>query len=105
MDLTCVGQRIKMAREASHITQEELAQAVGCTAKHIGAIERGIKTPRLDTFVSIANATGVPADLLLQDLIAAPVDPLTTEMAAAAASLTPELKKSVLRALRALAEG
>lgn len=104
MDLTHVGRRIKMAREAAHITQEELAKAVGCTTKHIGAIERGLKTPRLDTFILIANATGAPADLLLQDLIQTPVDPLTAEMAAAVASMPPELKRAVLRALRALAE-
>lgn len=104
MDLTYVGHRIKLAREAAHITQEELAREVGCTPKHIGAIERGIKTPRLDTFIQIANATGAPADLLLQDLIEAPVDPLTAEMAAAVASMPPELKRGVLRALRALKE-
>ena len=55
MDLTVIGQRIRIAREAARITQEELGRAVGCTAKHIGAIERGIKTPRLDTFIIIAN--------------------------------------------------
>ena len=44
MDLTVIGRRIKIAREAARITQEELGRAVGCTAKHIGAIERGIKT-------------------------------------------------------------
>lgn len=104
MNLTQVGQRVRMAREAAHITQEELAQAVGCTAKHIGAIERGIKTPRLDTFILIANATGASADLLLQDLIEIPVDSLTAEMAAAVAPLSPELKRSILRALRAFGE-
>ena len=51
MNLTVIGQRIKIAREAARITQEELGRAVGCTAKHIGAIERGIKTPRMDTFI------------------------------------------------------
>lgn len=104
MNLACVGQRIKMAREASNITQVELAKAVGCTAKHIGAIERGSKTPRLDTFIQIANATGAPADLLLQDLIKTPVDSLTTEMAAAIAPMPPKIRKKLLRALRTLAE-
>ena len=66
MDLSMIGKQIKAAREAAQITQEELAEAVGCTAKHIGAIERGIKTPRLDTFILIANTTGVSADYLLQ---------------------------------------
>ena len=104
MDLTQIGQRIKKAREAANITQEELAQAVGCTAKHIGAIERGLKTPRLDTFIIIANTTGASADLLLQDLINSPVDPLAGELAAAVAPLSPELQSRVLKALRAFSD-
>lgn len=104
MDLTQIGQRIKKAREAANITQEELAQAVGCTAKHIGAIERGLKTPRLDTFIIIANTTGASADLLLQDLINSPVDSLAGELAAAVAPLSPELQARVLNALRAFSD-
>lgn len=87
MDLARIGQRIKEAREAAHITQEELAQAVGCTTKHIGAIERDIKTPRLDTFIIIANTTGASANLLLQNLIHSPVDTMAGELAAAVSSL------------------
>ena len=104
MDLTLIGQRIKKAREAANITQEELAQAVGCTAKHIGAIERGLKTPRLDTFIIIANTVGASADMLLQDLINRPVDELAGELAAAVAPLTPELQARVVKALRAFSD-
>ncbi|MBQ5867161.1 MAG: helix-turn-helix transcriptional regulator [Oscillospiraceae bacterium] len=87
MDLARIGQRIKEAREAAHITQEELAQAVGCTTKHIGSIERDIKTPRLDTFIIIANTTGASVNLLLQNLIHSPVDTMAGELAAAVSSL------------------
>ena len=104
MDLTVIGQRIKVAREAAGITQEELGRAVGCTAKHIGAIERGIKTPRLDTFIIIANTVGVSSDYLLQDLLDQPIDSLAGEFSAAAAQLQPELQRRVLRALRAFTE-
>lgn len=104
MDLTLIGLRIKKAREAANITQEELAQAVGCTAKHIGAIERGLKTPRLDTFIIIANTVGASADMLLQDLINCPVDELAGELAAAVAPLTPELQARVVKALRAFSD-
>ena len=104
MDLTLIGQRIKRAREAANITQEELAKAVGCTAKHIGAIERGIKTPRIDTFIIIANTTGVSADMLLQDLIESPVDQMASELAAAVSPLDEGLRKRVIKALRAFSE-
>ena len=104
MNLTVIGQRIRIAREAARITQEELGRAVGCTAKHIGAIERGIKTPRLDTFIIIANTVGVSSDYLLQDLLDQPIDSLAGEFSAAAAQLQPEIQGRVLRALRAFAE-
>lgn len=104
MDLTVIGRRIKVARELAQITQEELGRAVGCTAKHIGAIERGIKTPRLDTFIIIANTTGASADYLLQDLLEKPIDSLAAEFSAAAAPLETETQKRILRAIRAFAE-
>lgn len=104
MDLTVIGQRIKAAREAARITQEELGRAVKCTAKHIGAIERGIKTPRLDTFIIIANTTGVSADYLLQDLLEKPIDSLAGEFSAAAAPLEPKIQRRILRAIWAFAE-
>ena len=104
MDLIVIGQRIKSARESAQITQEELGRAVGCTAKHIGAIERGIKTPRLDTFISIANVTGVSADCLLQDYLDKPVDLVAGEFSAVVAQLTPESQRRILRALRAFVQ-
>ena len=104
MDLTVIGQRIKVAREAARITQEELGRAVGCTAKHIGAIERGIKTPRLDTFIIIANTTGVSADYLLQDLLGKPAHLLAGELSAAAALLDPKTQRRMLRAIQAFAK-
>jgi len=104
MDLTIIGQRIKSARESAQITQEELGRAVGCTAKHIGAIERGIKTPRLDTFILIANMTRVSADCLLQDYLDKPVEAIVGELSAVVAQLSPETQKRVLRALRAFVQ-
>ena len=64
-----MGERIQIAREERTMTQRELAEAVGCTPQHIGAIERGVKVPTLETFVSIASVLQVPADVLLQDVL------------------------------------
>lgn len=69
MDFKETGRRIKIARENAELTQDDLARAVGCTPQHISAIERGLKTPRLDTFIAIANATHTSADYLLGDLL------------------------------------
>lgn len=94
-----------MAREAAHITQEELANAVGCTAKHIGAIERGDKTPKLDTFIIITNTIGLSADLLLQDVLSSPIDTMAGEVAAAMSPLSMKMKRRILMALHVFAEG
>ena len=68
-DTKAVGERIQIAREERSITQRDLAQAIGCTPQHISAIERGAKTPTLETFVAIASALRVPSDVLLQDAL------------------------------------
>lgn len=91
METKAVGMRIKQARENANITQAELAAAVGCTMQHIGAIERGVKTPRLDTFIQIACILQVPADLLLQDVVPRTSDLLGTEFSAAIALLPKEI--------------
>ena len=62
MDLKAVGQRIKAAREAKNLTQEELAGLVNLSPTHVSVIERGLKVTKLDTFIAIANALDVSAD-------------------------------------------
>jgi transcriptional regulator with XRE-family HTH domain len=64
-----MGERIQIAREERSMTQRDLANTIGCTPQHISAIERGVKTPTLETFVAIAAALRVPADMLLQDVL------------------------------------
>ena len=69
METKAMGERIRIAREEQYITQRGLANAIGCTPQHISAIERGARTPTLETFVGIAATLKVPADVLLQDIL------------------------------------
>ena len=57
-------------RSMLHITQEKLAEAVGLSVSYMGAIERGEKLPKLETFIRIANILQVSADALLSDVLA-----------------------------------
>ena len=68
-DTKAMGERIQIAREERSMTQRDLANVISCTPQHISAIERGAKTPTLETFVAIASALRVPADVLLQDVL------------------------------------
>ena len=69
MDTKAIGERIALFRDRAGLTQAALAEKIGCTPQHISAMERGVKTPALDTFVSIANALNAQTDLLLQDVL------------------------------------
>lgn len=69
MDWTAVGKRIRAARERAGYTQEELAAELGMSPTHISVLERGVKPPKLETFVKIANTLAVSSDVLLQDVV------------------------------------
>ena len=69
MDLCAIGSRIKAAREKAGMTQEDLAAALEMSPTHNSVIERGVKAPKLETLVNIANVLKVFSDMLLQDVV------------------------------------
>ncbi len=69
MDAQKVGRRIQEVRKSRGLTQAELSQMVDLSTKYISNIECGFKTPKLNTFVSIANALQCDANRLLSDVL------------------------------------
>lgn len=104
MDLKAVGQRIKEAREAKGLTQEDLAAIVDMSPTHISVIERGLKVAKLDTFVAIANALDVSADVLLIDVVVQSTNGATNELAEIIAKLPVKEKRKILKAVKVLVE-
>ncbi|MFC4601826.1 helix-turn-helix domain-containing protein [Cohnella hongkongensis] len=49
------------------LTQEQLAESIGVSDAYIGQIERGERSPTLETLVKIASRLGVTIDYLLHD--------------------------------------
>lgn len=68
-DLRNIGKRIRKARQEKHMTQEELANAIDRTTAYIGLIERGKRTPSLETFLDIIEALEISADSILCDMV------------------------------------
>ena len=66
MNQVALGKQIRIAREKLNMTQEELAAAVNYSVDHMSVIERGIKPPKLDKLILLANVLGVSTDYLLQ---------------------------------------
>ena len=97
------GIRIKEAREAKHLTQEQLAEIVGLSSTHISVIERGVKAPKLETFVEIANALGVTSDTLLLDVLDNSLQIAATELSEQIKRLSPKEQQKILKAVSILA--
>ena len=104
MDLKAVGQRIKAAREAKGLTQEDLAALVELSPTHISVIERGVKAAKLDTFVSIANALEVSADSLLVDVVVHSITGVTNEISALIEQLPKREQTKMIKVIEVLLE-
>jgi len=104
MDLSPIGNRIKLARENKKITQEELAAMVDLTPAHISVIERGVKPPKLETFVRIANALEVSADTLLVDVVDNSTKGIACELYDYVSKLSKREREKVLTVVRVMTE-
>jgi transcriptional regulator with XRE-family HTH domain len=63
-----IGARIRAAREAVWLSQEEAARLAGLHRTYIGAVERGERNITVISLVRIARVVGVSASQLLADL-------------------------------------
>ena len=104
MNQKAIGRRIKAAREKKRLTQEQLAEYVDLSPMHVSVIERGVKLPKLETLINIANVLDVSADVLLQDVVNNQVKLCASEASELVSQLPREDQKRVLAALRSFVE-
>ena len=67
LDFREIGNKIQEVRNQKRLTQEQLAEMVGTSQKHISRIEVGYHNVKLDTLVAIARALCVSVDALIAD--------------------------------------
>ena len=65
MDKKAFGKELQKYREQAGYSQETLAECVGCSSIFISYIERGVKSPSLNTLICISNTLNVSVDILL----------------------------------------
>ena len=70
LDYVALGQRIRKSRIEKSITQEQLGEICELSTAHIGHIERGTRTPSIDSVFRISQALNVSMDYLIFDSIA-----------------------------------
>lgn len=81
-----IGRRIRKARLAKGLTQEQLAEKIEVGVTHLSHIETGNTIPSMKVFIAIVNTLDVSADALLCDNLNHARDAFTGEMAEILAS-------------------
>lgn len=104
MDAQKVGRRIQEVRKARGLTQAELSQMVDLSTKYISNVECGFKTPKLNTFVSIANALQCDANLLLSDVLDVTTGQESGAISRKLLALPVEEQRRILRVLEIMIE-
>ena len=59
------SQKLRMLREARHLTQLQVANFVGVSKAMISAYETAIKTPSIDVLIRLSHLFGVTIDYLV----------------------------------------
>ena len=65
-----IGKNIRKCRLAKKMKRDVLAERTNLSVTYIGMLERGEKTPSLESFVKIVNALETSADVVLAEVLA-----------------------------------
>lgn len=66
IDPVALGERLRLARDASKVTQAQAAEAIGAVRTTLVAIEQGVRRPRLDELQTLAGLYGMTVNALLR---------------------------------------
>ena len=102
MSLKTIGQNIRAHRQAQHMSIEELAFKAELSKNYLSLVERGQKTPSLETLISIANALHVSADQILCDVVDAGFKVRSTVLSERIEKVSPARRKLIYNVLEAL---
>ena len=65
LDYIAIGDRIRKYRELARMTQEQLSESCSLSTGYIGHLERGTRSPSLETLVKISQILRVSLDDLV----------------------------------------
>ena len=102
MSLKTIGQNIRVHRQSQHMSIEELAFKAELSKNYLSLVERGQKTPSLETLISIANALHVSADQILCDVVDAGFKVRSTVLSERIEKVSPARRKLIYNVLEAL---
>ncbi len=92
-----IGRRIREARRACGMTQIQLAEASGISATHLGDIETGRSSFKVEVLLKIAKALNVSADSLLLTAVPQTIGLHSAELEKLLADCTEDEIASIIR--------
>ncbi len=102
VDVKSLGRTIREQRMTQGLSQDALAARAGISVKHLSVLERGLKEPRLSTFLGLASALKLtPNDLITS--FGSDCD-WASSIVYKIAQLSSDEQKRVLRIIEALIE-
>jgi repressor LexA len=89
-----IGKKIREAREAKGMSQEELGRALGYTATAVSYFESGVRKIKLEDLQKISNILNVDMDYLVPKFVneSSPIEQIKLR---ASKSLPPEAQKTI----------
>lgn len=69
MDYRTIGANLRKFRVQKKLRQEDVAERANLSVNYVGAVERGERLPSLETFITILNAIGASADVVLSEVL------------------------------------
>jgi len=95
-----IGSKIRHYRESKRLSQEEFADKIDISERHLRNIEYGKKGPSVSLLISIANALNITADELLADYLNNSAKKQNTELLTVFSDCTPTEKTILMDMLK-----
>ena len=77
-----LGKKIRRLRINNCLSQARLAEVIDVSTNYIGQIERGDRTPSLETTIALCNALHASVDYVVSDDISTRDDEIMTDIRA-----------------------
>lgn len=101
-DQAIIGEKIQEERKRAHMTQEQLAEEIGCTCtnKVISRYEKGTVEMGVQTLIDVAEALEVPVDNLMPDRVRVHESSEENEISRIFSKLNPGNRETLLKMAR-----
>lgn len=99
MDWKSAGRKLRAYRAERGWSLNQCAENIGISTRYLADIERGDKTPKLETFIRMLNTLGASADDVLQDNLTVGYQAKSNDIIKKLDALDPAKRKQALNIL------